>query len=92
MTFDEPLYVSRDGAVDVARITPVEYIIPTASAYRLGPEGIESQTWTGSLGAAEEYVGLDRAPFDRIAADYIKAWAAGDSDAVAQLYGAEAQR
>jgi hypothetical protein len=88
ISVDEPLYVSRDGAVAATRITPVEYIIPATSTYLIGPNGITSQTWTGSLAAAVEYVGLDRAPFDRLAADYIHAWASGDSDAVAKLYGA----
>ena len=91
VSFDEPLYVSVDGAVDVSRITPPDFIIPFASAYLLGPGGIESESWSGALQAGAEYVDVERAPLERIALDYTRAWASGDSRAASALYSAQAR-
>ncbi len=90
-TFDEPAYVSLDGAVDVARLTTASFTVPTAWTYALRSDGIRSAVWAGSVQAGEEYEVLARPPLERIGRAYVAAWGAGDPEAVASLYAAEAQ-
>jgi hypothetical protein len=85
---DEPVYLSRGGAVDPVRLFgESEEKFSTAFVYTLSGSGINSQSWQGSVKLGEIYKVLNPSTFTGWVDGYVAAWSAGEPGAVEALYG-----
>jgi hypothetical protein len=87
MDLAAPAFLSRDGAVlQTQDDTGVAWVL------RLGPSGVERQSWAGSAASARDFLPtlVDEAVFRQVPDLFLRAWAERDADAAASLYAPSA--
>lgn len=87
---DEPVYLSREGAVRPVWDPETATELHTAPVFFVSPQGVAEEIWAGSARSGEAYVGLPQADMEAIAQRYLDAWAGRDGATVEALYTGEA--
>lgn len=87
---DEPVYVSRTGAVDPMWVQAQNFPHwSQAVTITVAADGISHEIWTGGS-FSSGYAGIDVRPLSPVVKDHVAAWAGQDPTAIVDRYAPEA--
>jgi hypothetical protein len=84
LTAAEPIYLSREGVVEVAYLPDMDWHFANVSS--ITNQGVEEMMDAVSIAGGSEYCNVPVAAIDPLVDGYVSAWASGDPVRIGDLY------